>query len=67
MSAQVIAIRAQSLDGIVLKDTWHHIPNIETFLTEAHPTPRPVGVVVVIDPYWVALARFVYRFLHQER
>jgi len=66
-SAQAIAFRAQSLDGIILKDTWHHIPDIETFLTEAHRTLIPGGVVVVIDPYWGALARFVYRFLHQER
>jgi len=56
-----------SLDALVLKDTWHHIPDITAFVDEAHRALRPGGVVAVFDPYWGLLARFVYRFLHQER
>ena len=56
-----------SLDALVLKDTWHHIPNIEGFLAEAHRVLRVGGTIAVFDPYWGILARFVYRFLHQER
>ena len=56
-----------SLDALVLKDTWHHIPDINAFVDEAHRVLREGGVVAVFDPYWGLLARFVYRFLHQER
>lgn len=65
--AQQLPYRSNSLDALVLKDTWHHIPDIEQFLEEAHRVLRPGGVVAVFDPYWGILARFVYRFLHQER
>lgn len=65
--AQQLPYGSSSLDALVLKDTWHHIPDIEQFLDEAHRVLRPGGVVAVFDPYWGILARFVYRFLHQER
>ncbi|MFM7080513.1 MAG: class I SAM-dependent methyltransferase, partial [Actinomycetota bacterium] len=65
--AQALPYQSGSLDALVLKDTWHHIPEIEQFLAEAHRVLRPGGVIGVFDPYWGVLARFVYRFLHQER
>ena len=66
-TAQLLPYKSGSLDALVLKDTWHHIPEIEHFLQEAHRVLRPGGVIAVFDPYWGTLARFVYRFLHQER
>ena len=66
-SALALPHPANSLAGLILKDAWHHIPDIEAFLIEAHRVLMPNGNVVVFDPYWGALARFVYRFLHQER
>jgi len=65
--AEALPYKDASLDAIVLKDTWHHIPDIEGFLAEAHRVLRPGGVVAAFDPYWSLLGRFVYRFLHQER
>ena len=65
--AQQLPFPAGSLDALVLKDTWHHIPDIEGFLGEAHRVLRQKGVVAIFDPYWGFTARFVYRFLHQER
>jgi SAM-dependent methyltransferase len=65
--AEALPYKDASLDAIVLKDTWHHIPDIEAFLREAHRVLRPGGVIAVFDPYWSVLGRFVYRFLHQER
>ena len=64
--AEALPYKDASLDAIVLKDTWHHIPDIEGFLREAHRVLRPGGVIAVFDPYWSLLGRFVYRFLHQE-
>lgn len=66
-AAERLPYATGSLDALVLKDTWHHIPDIGAFLDEAHRALRPGGVVAVFDPYWGLLARFVYRFLHQER
>jgi SAM-dependent methyltransferase len=66
-AAEALPYNDATLDAIVLKDTWHHIPNIEAFLAEAHRVLRPHGVIAVFDPYWSILGRFVYRFLHQER
>ena len=66
-SALCLPCHNNSLAGIVLKDTWHHIADIEMFLTEAVRVLRPTGSVVVVDPYWGLLARFVYRYLHQEQ
>lgn len=66
-NAEALPWRSESIDALILKDTWHHIPEIEDFLEEAHRVLRPGGVIAVFDPYWGTLARFVYRFLHQER
>jgi SAM-dependent methyltransferase len=65
--AEALPYKDSSLEAIILKDTWHHIPDIEGFLSEAHRVLRPQGVIAVFDPYWSILGRFVYRFLHQER
>jgi SAM-dependent methyltransferase len=66
-SAEHLPFRDRSIDALILKDTWHHIPDIEAFLGEAHRVLRVGGTIAVFDPYWGILARFVYRFLHQER
>ena len=58
---------SNSVDVIVAKDALHHIPNVELFLTEVHRILRSNGRLIVFDPYWGLLARFVYRFLHQEK
>lgn len=65
--ARSLPFRSGALDALVMKDAWHHLPDIEAFLAEAHRVLRPGGVISVFDPYWGLLARFVYRFLHQER
>ena len=62
-----LPFRSESLDALILKDTFHHIPDIETFLLEATRVLRENGKIVVFDPYWGFLARIIYRFLHQER
>ncbi|NDG11111.1 MAG: class I SAM-dependent methyltransferase, partial [Actinobacteria bacterium] len=61
--AEALPYKDASLEAIVLKDTWHHIPDIEGFLAEAHRVLRPGGIIAVFDPYWSLLGRFVYRFL----
>jgi SAM-dependent methyltransferase len=62
-----LPFRSNSIDAILIKDALHHIPDVEMFLKEVHRVLRVNGRLVVFDPYWGLLARFVYRFLHQEK
>ncbi len=66
-TAEQLPFQDCSLDALILKDSWHHIPDIEGFLAEAHRALRIGGTIAVFDPYWGVVARCVYRFLHQER
>lgn len=59
--------KSGSIDALVLKDTLHHLPDVELFLTEANRVLRVGGRIVIFEPYWGLLAKFVYRFLHQEQ
>ena len=56
-----------SISGIVMKDSLHHLPDVATFLTEAQRVLTDEGAIAIIDPYWGFLARFVYKFIHQEK
>lgn len=62
-----LPFRSDSIDAIVIKDALHHMPDVEKFIKEARRVLRVNGRLVVFDPYWGLLARFVYRFLHQEK
>jgi len=62
-----LPFRSDSIDAIVIKDALHHLPDVEMFLKEVRRVLRVNGRLVVFDPYWGLLARFVYRFLHQEK
>ena len=55
-----------SFDAIVLKDSLHHIPDVRKFFGEAARVLSPGGSIIMFEPYWGLLARFVYRYLHQE-
>ena len=62
-----LPFKSGSVDALVLKDSLHHLPNVELFFDEAHRVLRVGGRIVIFDPYWGLLAKFVYRFFHQER
>lgn len=64
--ACALPFRDGSIRALVLKDAWHHIPDLDTFLDECVRCLAPGGAVLVCDPYWGPLASIVYRFLHPE-
>ena len=66
IDAQSIPFESESVSNLVLVNAFHHIPDVRRFLSEAERCLVPGGRIVLIDPYWGALATFVYKFLHPE-
>ena len=65
IDAQAIAMAEASLDGIVMTDVLHHIPDCSSFFHEAARVIRPGGVVM-IEPWNTTWSRWVYQHLHHE-
>lgn len=67
VDASHLPFPAGSIAGILMKDSLHHLPNVESFLDEAQRVLIDGGIIAIIDPYWGFLSRFVYKYIHQER
>jgi SAM-dependent methyltransferase len=57
---------ASSLDGIVMTDVFHHIPDVAAFLGEAARCVRAEGRLAMIEPWRTPWSQWVYRNLHPE-
>ncbi len=55
-----------SLDGIFMIDTFHHIPDSEQFLREALRTLKDKGTMIMIEPANSLWGRLIYKNLHHE-
>jgi hypothetical protein len=55
-----------SVDGIVMTDVLHHIPDCSSFFCEAARVTRPGGRVVMIEPWNTTWSRWIYQQLHHE-
>ncbi len=58
--------RDSFLDGIVMTNVFHHIPDIEKFLNEATRTIKNNGKVIMIEPWPSRWSKLIYRHLHTE-
>ena len=56
----------QALQGIVMLDVFHHIPQPRRFFTEASRCVRPGGVVLMIEPWVTPWSELIYTRLHHE-
>jgi SAM-dependent methyltransferase len=65
-SAEKMPFENNSLNGIMMLNVFHHIPNPHLFLLEAMRTLLPGGKVVMIEPANSALGRFIYKRFHHE-
>lgn len=67
LDGRALPFKNESLDVIFMKDSLHHIPDVEVFFDEAIRVLRPGGGVVCVDPYWGPCASFIYRYFHPEK
>ena len=65
-SALEMPFEDQSLGGIFMIDTFHHIPNSQIFLQEASRCLKPKGRVCMVEPANSLWGRFVYQNFHHE-
>lgn len=66
IDAQAIEMADGSLDGIVMTDVLHHIPDCRSFFHEAARVVRSEGKIVMIEPWHTTWSRWVYQRLHHE-
>jgi SAM-dependent methyltransferase len=55
-----------SLEAIIMLNTFHHIPDPARFIHEAGRCLRPGGRLCMIEPWVTAWSRLVYTKLHHE-
>ena len=66
IDAQAIAMAEASLDGIVMIDVLHHIPDCSSFFHEAARVVRFGGKMIMIEPWNTRWSKWVYQHLHHE-
>ncbi len=63
LDATELDLPDQSIDGLFLQNTFHHVPDPAAFFNEAHRVLRPGGRIVMVDPYYNFLSRTLYKRL----
>ena len=57
---------ADSVQGIVMIDVLHHLPQPRRFFCEAARCVRPGGVIAMIEPWVTPWSRLIYTRVHHE-
>lgn len=65
-SALEMPFKNNSVGGIFMVDTLHHIPDIELFLNEANRVLAKNGKIIMIEPANTLWGRFIYKNFHHE-
>jgi|SRR5688572_24545658 len=55
-----------SLDGIMMIDVFHHIPDPRAFLNEVNRVLKPNGTLTMSEPWNTAWSRLVFQNFHHE-
>jgi SAM-dependent methyltransferase len=56
----------ESVNGIFMIDTFHHIPDAQQFLSEANRILKSGGKMILIEPANSLWGRFIYKNFHHE-
>jgi len=66
ISATALPFKSKSVDAFLLLDTFHHIPNVSEFLSEAGRCLKQGGKLIMMEPANTLWGRFIYRNFHHE-
>ena len=66
VDARHLPFADDELDGIVMTDVLHHIPDVARFFQEATRCVRAGGQVLMIEPWNTPWSKWVYQHLHPE-
>jgi SAM-dependent methyltransferase len=55
-----------SVSGLFMVDTFHHLPDAHVFLSEADKVLKPNGKLIMIEPANSFFGRLIYKNLHHE-
>ena len=66
MDGRHLPFADESLSGLLMLNVFHHIPNVDLFLSEAQRCLKPGGMVFIIDQHPGLFSYYIYRFLHNE-
>lgn len=61
-----LPFKQNSLKGLAMIDVFHHIPDVETFLSESTRCIKPGGVIVMIEPWITQWSKIVFSHFHHE-
>jgi len=65
-NAQAMPFADGALRAIVMTNVLHHLPNVRQFFAEATRCLRPLGRILMVEPWVTSWSRFVYRNFHHE-
>lgn len=66
LSAFALPFANSSLDGILMVDVLHHLPQPRTFFKEAARCVEKGGSIIMIEPWVTSWSAFIYRNFHHE-
>lgn len=66
VDAGELPLKKAALDGIVMTDVLHHLPDVRRFFSEADRCLKRGGRIVMIEPWRTPWSQWIYRTLHHE-
>jgi SAM-dependent methyltransferase len=66
VDARSLPYEVGTLKAIVMTNVLHHIPDVESFFTEAQRTLKPGGRIVMVEPWNTSWSRYVHEKWHNE-
>lgn len=65
-SALDMPFEDNSISGLFMVDTFHHLPDAKVFLSEANRVLKPNGKLIMVEPANSFFGRLIYKNLHHE-
>lgn len=66
LDATSLPFKDDSTSAILMHNVFHHIPDVEMFLTEAERCLRVGGRILIADQNLGILSKHIFRYLHSE-